>query len=58
MPLRLYFPPQEIQEQWFLVNIVNNDYKNPPWLWDLFETVMAHPDFDVHARGSTLTKHL
>lgn len=46
---------KEIQEQWFLVNIVNNDYKNPPWLWDLFETVMAHPDFDVHARGSTLT---
>lgn len=43
---------QEIQHNWFLVSIVNNDFKGSFSLWTVFDAVIAHPDFDVECPGT------
>eukprot|EP00667_Euglena_gracilis_P004010 EG_transcript_4028 len=47
-------PPiiKEIQHNWFLVSIVNNDFKGSFSLWTVFDAVIAHPDFDVECPGT------
>eukprot|EP00668_Euglena_longa_P014373 GGOE01018358.1.p1 GENE.GGOE01018358.1~~GGOE01018358.1.p1 ORF type:complete len:667 (-),score=126.29 GGOE01018358.1:224-2224(-) len=43
---------KEIQHNWFLVSIANNDFKGDFSLWTIFDAVIAHPDFDVYLPGS------
>ena len=43
---------QDIQDNWFLVSVVNNDYKGESSLWTLFEAIRSHRDFDIYSQGS------